>query len=122
MTTLTSAPYRKCDRLCERILVVLVWLFLTAIIGGALLSTTRLVSQAGVEQSTGFVARFILCPSLLGWLGFGGVLLIWHEVLLRRSLKGKADRGGAAVVIMLLAAGVCMLTVVFFLVLRLLGG
>ena len=122
MTALASVPYRKCDRLCERLLVVLVWSFLAAMVTAALLRTTHFVSQAGVERGTDLVAEFVLCPSLGVWLGFSGVLLIWHEIRLRALPRRKPGQGGSALVVILLGGGVSLLVAGFFLALRILGG
>ena len=113
MIPVAPIQYRKCDRLCERMLVVLVCLFCLGLIGSALLGTLPMTNLRALQQVGESVAKFILWPLLILWLGANGVLVFWQEALQQRSPRGQTGRGSAALCVAVLVLGLSAFAVVF---------
>jgi uncharacterized membrane protein HdeD (DUF308 family) len=115
MLPVAPIQYQKCDRLCERMLVVLVVMFVTGIAVFALLDATLLRNFPALRRTSEFVAEFVLWPLLICWLGINGVLVCWNEVLQRRSPGGQVDRWSAGLFVAVLILGLSAIAVGFFL-------
>jgi hypothetical protein len=115
MLPVAPIQYRKCDRLCERMLVALVCLFLAGIVSFTLLDMTRLMTVLALQQTSEFAAKFVLWPLLICWLGINGVLVFWAEVLQRRSPGERSENWGVALSVALLILGLSVLMAAFFL-------
>jgi len=115
-----SKSQKRIERMADKILSVLAWLFVVSCSGLLVLGATGLGTRWHLDlQHLGFVvAMWIGLPLFIFWGGANGSLILWRQVVTLRAHKGKADGRAVALFVTFGIVGVCLLFGSIYLLIR----